>query len=817
MLRFDEWKQDALYAARMLGRTPGFSVFACLTLTLGIGAATAVFSVVNAVLLRPLPYKQADSLVSLAVTDPGDSRSGVSWQTFEFVQSQNRSFSDVAAYYRNTGWSRVTIGGSDEPESVQAGFTSSSLFNVLGVSPASGRVFNLAEEQNRETLAVLSHGLWKRRFREDPNAIGRIVDVDGRAFTIIGVMPPEFQFPARETQLWLPITTHRLWNDRPQRDDVHTRGYYMRWNVIGRLRSTVTTAAAMEELRHLCDRLSGEDREWNMGPGLMLVPLTIEIGGNARLALFVLLGSVCVVLLIACANLATLMLARGAHRAREIAIRAALGATQGRIIRQLLTESLVLVIISASGALIVAAAVVKLLIRYGPPDLPRLEEASIDGRVLFFMLGISTLAAMLFGILPAIRAGRSDPNNYLKSGGRTATADMGQLRASSLLIVSEFALAVLLLTASGLLLRSLRAVGSVPLGFNPDSVLTLRIRLPDAETAARKAEFAAGLLARFGALPQVESVGGINALFEPGRPPLNSLRSVEGRAPDQRSGSALTWATVSGQYFKAMGITLLSGRYFRDGDTASSPLVAIIDEAMARRYWQGENPVGKRFKGQDARGKNDDWLTVIGVVNNARRQGLEQEPTPHVYEWHRQAGLTNEWVIRSNGEIATLSRAVRAVVRDLAPGAVVSNHMTMRQQLESQTAARRFQTWLLSLFAAIALFLSMAGIYGVISYATGQRTQEIGIRMAVGARRSSILVMVLCKGATLALTGVALGLGAALALTQFVAGLLYGVSPTDPVTFSGVAILLIGVSVVATLAPAIRATQVNPLTALRAE
>lgn len=811
----DPLRQDVVYASRALKRSRGFTAVACLTMVLGIGATTALFSVLHAVLLRSLPYHEADSLVHVLGDDPHDSRSGVSFRVVEDLRSANGLFSRVAVYYRNTGWSRITFGGAGDAESMQAGFTSASFFTTLGVSPSLGRVFDEAEERQRAPVAVLSTALWQRRFGGNPAVIGRTVEIDGRIATVIGIMPPEFRFPARDTQLWLPITTNRFWGDQPVRDGVHTRGFYARWNVVGRLRPGISAGAADAALQELQKRLAREDPDWNLGSGIRALPLRIEINTNARLALLVSFGSVCLVLLIACANVAHLLLARGAVRAREFSVRAALGATAGRMTQQLLTETLLLVTVAACGAMLLAEVLIRLLVQYGPPDLPRLDEARIDWAVVSFTLLISALATLLAGILPALRAGHNDPSEHLKSGRRTTTDSRVMTRTGSLLVVSELAFAVLLLVTCGLLLRSLHAAESVPLGFSPDHLLTARIRLPDGAGPVRQAAFEEQVLARLRSLPGVLFAGGIQSLFELDRPPENSLRAVEGQPVGQRVHGALTWTTVSGEYFRAMRIPLLSGRHFTERDTAASPLVAIVDEAMARRYWPHENPVGKRFKGQDERGAKDDWLTVIGVVGSARRQGVEQDPTPHVYQWHKQAGPVNALVLRTAADPAGLARDVRAAVRALEARAVVTEVMPMAQQLARQTASRRFQAWLLTLFAGLALLLSMVGIYGVISYRTAQRTHELAIRMALGAPAGGVLVMVLRNGMSLAVRGLAMGFTAALVVTRILSSLLYGVTATDPATFAGVAVMLLAVAASAVILPAWRATRVDPLTALR--
>ena len=812
---FSGLQHDLKYALRMMAKSPGWTSVALATLVLGIGVTTAVFSVVNAALLRPLPYPRPEALVHVLAEDPPDARAGVSYRAFEVWRSQNRTLGGVAIYYRNSGWSSVVVGGPEGAEPVQAGFTSANFFEVMGVAPILGRVFDEDEERRREPVAVLSHAIWERDFGGQAGALGKTIEIDGRAFTVIGVMPRQFQFPARETMLWLPITTNRYWLDRPQRDDNRARGYYMRWNVVARLRPGGTPQTALADLTAIGARLAGDDPDWNMGLGIKVAPLSVEVAGNTKLALLVLLASSSLVLLIACSNVANLMLARGAVRERELAVRTALGATRRRIVRQVLTESLVLVSGAAAGAVFLAVAATRLLIHFGPTDLPGLQDAGPDARVLCFALGVSALAAFLFGTLPALRAGRNDPITALRMGARTAAA--GRIRAGALLVVSEFALAVVLLAAAGLLLRSLRKVDGIDLGFRPDHVLTMNVLLPAGTPLSRQTAFQDDLLGRLRALPGIRSAGGVRELFEPGRPPLNSLRAVEGQPPDRDRSRPLTWTAVAGDYFRAMGIPLLAGRHFSDRDTAGSPLVAIIDEGMARRYWPNENPLGKRFKGQDARGRNDDWLTVVGVVKDARRQGLELEPTPHVYEWSRQAEPTTDWVIRTAGDPIKLASVVRAVVREAAPQAAISNLMSMEDQIEIQTSARRFRTWLLGLFAALAMVLSAVGIYGVIGYSTAQRTHEIGIRMALGAPRSTVLSMILRQGMALALVGLGVGLGASVALTRLISALLFGIAPTDPTTFAAVAAILLAVAGGATLFPALRAMRVNPLAALRAE
>ncbi len=765
---------DIRYACRILRKSPGFTTAAMATLTLSLGAIIAMFSIIHAVLLRPLLYKDPDRLVHVLADHPDDPRSGVAYNSYELWRIANHSFENLAVYYRDTGWSRVTLPHEAGPESVQAGFVSASFFSVLGVSPSGGRTFLNWEERQHLPLAVLSDGLWRRYFGGSPNAMGQPITIDGRAFTVIGVMPAEFHFPARDIQLWLPITTNRYWTERLVADDIHSRGYFMRWNVVARLRTNVDRSRATRELETLSDRIAAEDPDWNLGLPLRVVPLDNEVDSSQRSALWVLFGAVALVLLIGCTNVANLMLAQGAGRARELAMRTALGASKLRIARQILTESCVLVFASVALAVPIAALAIRCFIQFDPTDLPRMNETRIDGVVLCFGASMALLTAFLFGLIPAVRATWTEPREVLQSA---ALSISGRSRTGGILMSSEIALATVVLSAAGLLIRSLDAIDRLDPGFQPDHVLTLNLRLPAGTSETRQADFQRQLELRLKGVRNIRFVGGIRGLFELGRPPSNSLRAVEGRPPDGGMTAPLTWNTVSGNYFQAMGIRLLSGRYFSNRDTATSPLVAIIDDAMAKRYWPDENALGQRFKGQDRRGQNDDWLTVIGVVRNSRRQGLEQDPTPHVYEWSEQAGPITDCVIRTTSDPAQLAGTVRQAVREIDPSAVLMNVATLTDRIALQTAPRRFRTWLLSLFAAIALLLSGVGIYGVISYATQRRTREIGIRMALGADPGAVLMLIFRQGIRWIVAGILAGTMGALAATRLMAGLLFGWCP----------------------------------------
>ncbi|HXW92747.1 MAG TPA: ABC transporter permease [Terriglobales bacterium] len=812
--------QDLRYTFRRLSRAPAFAAVVVLTLAVGIGANTAVFSVIEAVMLRPLPYRNAEKLALLTSDSEDPQGGGFLLKDIDSLRSESHSFSDIAFYYRDSGFSRVTLTGGTEPESVQGAFVSSNLFSVMGTGPALGRVFTSAEEDRREHVVVLSYGLWTRRFGASPDTIGAKLEINRASYQIIGVMPATFRFPGRDQQFWTPITTNDSWDDpSPTKyDPHHGRYFYERWQAVGRLAKDADLARTQVELSTIFSQLSQADADPNRGPGITVAPLRVTLKGNTRVALLVFFIAVVFVLLISCSNVANLVLARNASRGREIAIRAALGAGRGHLLRQLLTESAVLGLLAGTAGLLLASASVRTLISFAPPGIDRIEETRVDGGVLTFTAAVSLLAAMAFGLAPAWKLSRNRSLESLRSGIAWVGYSLRGIRSA--LVVTEFALAVVLLAGAGLLVRSFLALRAVAPGFEPHDVLTMNVELPSATGQANHAFYDA-VLERVRELPGVQAVGEVGTLFELWNINNLGLRALEGRTPEPRERwTPLVWVSVRGDYFQAMGAPLLRGRYFTLADGPHSSLVAIIDESMVRRYWPKEDPVGKHFKGQDTRGQNDDWLTVVGIVGDMRRSGLEKSPIPHVFMPATQnldGDRTGSVIVRTKGDPRVLASELRSSVRGLSKAAILSGVTTLEQELDEQLSPRHFEASLLGAFSAVALSLAGLGILGLMHYLVAQRRQEIGIRTALGARPQDILRLVLSEATKLAACGVAIGLCAAVLLTRFMATLLFGVRPLDPVTLAAAPILLILVALLASWIPARRATQVDPMMALRQE
>ena len=790
-----------------------------LTLALGIGGNTAVFSVIEAVMLRALPYAHPERLAVL--TDAQDPENGgFLLKDLDLLLSNNKSFSAIAFYYRDSGFSNVTLTIGSEPESVQGAFVSSNLFSILGMAPDLGRVFTSSEETRRDRVVVLSHRLWARRFGLSPQVIGTDMHIDGESFQVIGIMPPSFQFPARNQQFWAPITTNRYWNDPSLThiDPNRSRYAYERWQAVGRLERGVHLAQAQAEMTTILSRLSRSDPDPNRGSGITVRPLHVILAASTQRALLMLFVAVFLVLLISCSNVASLMLARGATRKRELAVRTALGAGRGRLARQVLTESVLVAVISGITGVTLAFVVLHYLVAVAPGDIPRIDEARLDTVVLAFAAAMSVLAALIFGSAPACKFSDNNPSESLRSGiGPTAPSI---LSTRSALVITEFALAFVLLAGTGLLVRSFLAARHVDPGFQPQRALTMSVSLPGASANSRNAFYDAEL-DRVKSVPGVESVGEVDALFELGRVSNLGLRAIEGRSPEPREKwTPLSWVVIRGDYFQALGSRLLKGRYFGTEDGPYSSLVAIIDESMAKRYWPNEDPVGKRFKGQDPRGPNDNWLTVVGVVRDTHRNGLERSPIPHVFEPYTQAldgDKTPYLVVRTAADPHALASELRRAVRSLSNTAIISGVTTLQEELDDQLSTRRFQTSMLGLFSLTALSLAGLGILGLMHYSVSQRTKEIGIRAALGARPRDVLRLVLSEATRLACWGTVIGGAAAVILTRLMASLLFGVRPLDPPTFIAVPVLLFIIALVASFVPAHRATKVDPIIALRYE
>ncbi len=807
--------QDFRYGFRTLVKNSGFTAVAVLALALGIGANTAIFSVVNRVLLRPLPYENPDQLVMIWERNlSGDQKqSQDSPVTFTDWKEQHQIFEKIA------GWWYPQINLTDqtgEPERVRTIDTTDDFFSVLGVQPLLGRTFLPGEDRpGGESLAVLSYDLWQRRFGADPNITGKSVTLDGRSHQVIGVMPAGFNFP-ENTQVWRPLG----WD--PAR---HIRSARF-FEVVARLKPGVTVERAQSELDALAGRIEQEYPQTNTGWGVFVITLHNQIAGNFRIALFILLGAVSLVLLIACANVANLLLARAGAREKEVAIRLALGATRLRLVRQLLTESILLAILGGALGLLLAYAGGNLLMAVNPIAIPRFDGLQIDSRMLVFTIALTLSTGLIFGIVPALLTSGADLNQTLKEGGRDSRAGASGRRVRGALVVSEIAIALMLLIGAGLLLKSFLRLEQTETGFNPSGLLTLNLQLPASSYPEwpQVAEFYSQLLERIKTIPGVESADATAFLpldkgwpiaFEiPGQPP-----------PQPGEEQRVQYHQVTPGYFGTMGIPLLAGREFREQEAASRPGVVIINEAMAQRYWPDEKPVGKhlinraRAIGPLARYLPESFdIEVVGIVGNLKNRGLSQEAEPAMFFPQRQFAVRSmSLVVRAGGNPLSIVGAVRNEIRVADRNLPVSGIRTMNEVLGDSTAESRFSLLLLGLFAALALILAMVGIYGVLSYSVTQRKHEIGIRMALGASRGDVMKLILGEGFRLALLGTGSGLIGALALTRVMRSLLFGVSPADLTTFLGVSLLLGVVALLACYLPARRATRIDPMVALRYE
>jgi len=805
------WK-NLVYSARMLWKKPSLTAVAIIAIGLGIGANTAIFSVVNTVLLQPLPFPQPKQLVNIASEQRNqtlDGRGTFSVPDFLDVQKSSTTLQYVATFQ---GSGTFTTDGN-EPERLLGAMVSYDYFNVLGVKPELGRVFTPDEDKpGAAPVVLISHALWQRRYAGDPNIIGREIDLGGKT-TVVGVMPAGFEFPISDENqdFWEPLFAAAFMT-KEVRDERANR--FM--PVIGRLKPGVTVEQAKADLDLISRQIEQSSPVSNTNVTFNTVSMHEDVTRDYRPALLVMLGAVCLVLLIACANVANLLLARAVSRQKEIAIRMALGASRRRIAGQLLMESVLLALAGGVVGLLLATWGTDLLVAYGPADVPRLHDVGVDRYVLFFTLGLATLTGIIFGLAPALHASKPAPGNMLKENSRGVYS--GRNRMRSALIVSEVALSLMLLAGAGLLINSFWRLLRTDAGFNPKGVLALDIPL-SRETYKTTEERVAAfqqLIARMKTVPGVRDVSVVSNV------PLseNDIEvsfQVEGREPYKPGEEAVADYTVAGSdYFRTMDIALLRGRVFTDSDTANSPQVMVVSKAFTKVYFPNEDAIGRRIV---LDGKNTTPREIVGVVDDVRRKGLDSDVQPEMYfSYVQKPERRLNLVIRSTTDDASqLTAAARAEVKAFNPRQIIWRAQTLEQMLSTSVAPRKFNMMLLGIFAGVALVLAAVGLYGVMSYSVSWRTQEIGIRMALGAKRTDVLRMVVRQGMTMTLIGLALGLVGVIALSRVMVGLLYGVSPTDPLTFAGVSMVLLLVALLACLIPARRATRVDPIVALRSE
>jgi predicted permease len=802
--------QDLRYAVRALKKSPGFTIVTVLTLALGIGANTAIFSVADGVLLRPLNYKESDRLVQLHHHYKPNGAGGVSAIGYTHYRDNSKSFESIAAYDE---WS-VNLTGAGEPERLNGIVVTHNFFQTLGVEAAKGRVFTPDENRpRRNRVVVLTDSLWQRRFSSDPDIVGKSITLNGEGYTIVGVMPPGFQF-GREVGLTLDIYTPIAFT--PELMAAHW--LYDPFSTVARLKQNVTLQQAQAEMNTIAASVPADiDKSiW----GLLLRPLHENIVVDIRRPLLILMAAVGFVLLIACANVANLLLARAAARQKEIAVRLALGAGRWRIIRQLLTESALLALIGGALGLLLASWGMRLLLSLSEGPIPRANEIGIDGRVLAFTFGLSLLTGLLFGLEPALQSSRTDLHETLKEGGRSGAAHTrGWMRSG--LIVFEVTSTLVLLIGAGLLIKSFWRVQEVNPGFNPNNLLALQLDLPNTKykEPAQIDGFYQRILTEIAALPGVKSVG-LSSNIPMSRNGDASSFVIEGVTP--LPGEHGPWGVLwfaGANYFQTMNIPLIRGRYFDDRDVLDSHFVAIIDERMARRWWPNEDPIGKRIWAYDSDLQgNRRWREIVGVVSNVKHRNLDGESPEQYYLPHRQRPTRNATLaVRTAAEPEDMTAAVRGVIRSADKELPVYRVSTMERMMADSTSQRRFAMILLSVFALVALILASVGLFGVMSYAVSQRAHEIGIRMALGAQTLDVLKVVIKQGMSLVLTGVVIGLMTAFGLTRLMKTLLFGISETDTTTFVIIPLLLAAVAMLACYLPAKRAMQVDPLIALRSE
>ncbi|MEK6286645.1 MAG: ABC transporter permease [Acidobacteriota bacterium] len=815
--------QDIRYSIRSLIKTPGFTAVAVIVLALGIGANTAIFTVVNAVLLRPLPYPGSDQLVMLWETNPrfqiGVDTLPVTHGNFMDWREQNSVFEYVSVL----GVGRWNLTGMGDPERVSGASVSPNFFRLMGTEPKLGRAFRDDEEKpGAGKVVVISHALWQRRFAGEPDVIGKAMTLDGESYTVIGVAPEGFQFPrANELPFFVGVSTQTdLWRPMTLGDDfVNKKRANHQLCVMAKLRSGVTREQAQSEMTSIVERLEQSYPDSNQGIGVKVVPLNEQVVGNVRPALWVLMGAVALVLLIACANVANLLLARSSGRQKEIAIRTALGASRGRVVRQLLTEALLLSMTSAVVGTLLSLWGIKAMLSLSRETLPRVYEISVDARVLGFTVAIAVLTSVLFGLTPALQASKINLSESLKEGSRGLAGGQRSNYVRSVLVISEVALSLVLLIGAGLMIKSLASLLKVDPGFKPDSTLTMQISLLGSRypSAKQQIAFFQDVTHRVETLPGIQSVGLISSAPLSGGVYAGGF-SIEGRVATSESDDLVAdRRMISPEYFNALGIPLLEGRGFSDRDDQPSPGVVVISESWARRFLPNETPLDKRIK-LGGRDSTRPWLSIVGIAADVRDTALESDARPCVYLPYPQFPSSSmTLVVRAAFDPKLLISGIRDEVWAVDKDQPVTDVKTMDQHVADSVSPRRFNAMLLGIFASLALVLASVGIYGVMAYSVTQRTHEIGIRVALGAQSSHVIKLVVGRGMALVLTGVAIGLAGALALTRVMTSLLYGVSATDPMTFAVVSVLLVAVALLASYIPARRAMKVDPTVALRCE
>ena len=798
----------------MLLKSPGSTVVALVALSFGIGANSAIFSVVNGVLLRPLPYKDSGRLVVVSETkiSTGTKQELVSAANYREWAEQNSVFDQIAALRVEP---RVLTGG-ELPERVEIALLSPGAFEMLGVQPALGRTFTQDESQpGRNLVAVLSYGSWQRRFGGAPSVLGKTVVLDGTSFTIVGVTPAGFHLLDTPSELWIPYTLDSK--------ELNARTRAARTlHVIAHLKPGISLEQAQTEMRTIARRLEQKDMEANAGYSAAVIPLLDQMLGDIRTTLWTLLVAVLFVLLIACANVANLLLARAGARKKEIAVRSALGANPARLARQLLTESVIMALAGGLIGLLLALWSLSLLKQLGPAALPRLSEVGIDWRVLAFTLLVSVATGIVFGLAPVF-ASRRDLNSILRSSGRGSAGSRSRSRVRDFLVVFEMAICVVLLTGAGLMIRSFATLQSVNPGFRPDHVLTLQITLPETRDPDFKmALFYKQLLERLQTLPGVKYAAIARRVPLSGGTDLSLNFTIENRPVEISANQPRAqYRAVSADYFDALGIPIGRGRHFDRTDAENTPGVVLINETMARVFFAGENPLGKRIKAGDS----DHWSTIVGIVSDVKHSGLDAANKPETYyqylqvppDWMSFIEGTMTAVLRTTADPNSLVAAVRGEVQKMDSGLAVFNVHTMQALVDGSLAQPRFRTVLLGAFAGVALILAAIGLYGVIAYSVTQRTNELGVRMALGAQKNDVLRLIVGQAALMAALGIGIGLIAALGLLRVISKLLFGVNTADPVTFASTALLILAVALAASAIPAWRAIHVDPMVALRYE